>query len=199
MKPEWGWWGTCVVCVVFGGVLGRAIGGGPTAAERALADSLRAQSVTLSAQAHANDSLRLLLQNASHSVTTAAVSHIAPARLHTDTIVINSVMSVPDNTALHTALNIERAACDTALAASGRETMTAQMATASVQAERDAALRMQVRTQTALDAALRIRRPSRILLGMTGGYGATWSGGRMAVGPSVNLGVTVQIPLPKIL
>ena len=173
--------------------------GGPTVAERELADSLRVQSVTLSVQAHANDSLRAMLQASSHSLTAMAKGKIAPARLHTDTIITNSVTYVPDSTVLRAAVNTERAACDTALAASGRETMAAQIATASVAGERDAALRLQVRTQGALDAALRIRRPSRILLGATGGYGATESGGRVFFGPSVNLGVTVRIPLPKIL
>jgi hypothetical protein len=202
MKREWGWWTTCVVLVVFGGVLGRAIGGGPTAAERALADTLRVQQRTLSVQVRANDSLRTELQQATHRLTLAAVGKLAPARLHTDTLVTTSVQVLTDSAALHTvrnALAAERAACDTAIAALGAEVLGSQTATAEVRGERDAALRLQVRTQGALDAALRIRTPARTLLGLTVGYGGVWRNGRVQLGPSVNAGLTVKLPLPRIL
>ena len=185
----------CLCAAAF--VLGRA-GGGATAAERAQADTIQAQAAQLHAQAAHLDTVAAALLAARAETVRVQVAKILPARLHTDTVVTTLVAPV-DSGALRTTLNGERMACDTAITALAADSLALHNVWVATRSQRDDALRLQLRTQGALEAALRVRKPSRILLGATVGYGGVLSGGRVVTGPSASAGLTFTIPLPRIL
>jgi hypothetical protein len=187
-----------LLAVVLAFTVGRC-SGGATAAERAQADTIRAQQHTLRVQAAHLDTVAAALLAARAETVRVQVAKILPARLHTDTVITNSVTLVPDSAALHTALNVERVACDNAIAALAADSLALHNVWVATRSQRDDALRLQLRTQGALEAALRVRKPSRILLGATVGYGGVLSGGRVVTGPSASAGLTIKIPLPRIL
>ena len=181
--------------LVFGGgfMVGR-IGSGATKAELATADSLRAAEHSLAVAVTQRDSIRGVMLRMQAETVTVAGKKVVVVRARTDTL----VRTVPDTAMerrLTDALLIERAAEDTLTMALAKDTTDMRVVIHGVTVERDYAMQLQVRTQAALDAALRTRRDPAWGLGATGGYGCVLGS---KCGPTLAVGVTWRVKLPFI-
>ena len=191
MRLTWRWLVAVALAGLLAGfLLGRA-GSGATAKELAQADSLRAQAHALVVADAERDSLWHVTEALRADSITRATRVVTVTRTHTDSV----VRTIPDTqyeAGLETALEIERAAEDSLTTQLARDTTELLSVVHGVTAERDMAMQLQVKTQSALDAALRVRKDPAWGIGVTAGYGC----GAHACGPQITAGVTFHVRVP---